>query len=165
MYYCRHHIGTIAGRNNPRYDRLHNTRASTLWRRRLHRFNSVVFSVPWKLMHYDFDVYIVSIPSHFLSLGNYSSRLQKRRLQETRMHRDFGIYWKRRRSRMRRNCWFMYQKWKVVLRGTSIFLSEQEIRFSLKVSLQFSSPSFLVSLDSSGIPWLFVLWDSAGILL
>jgi hypothetical protein len=32
-----------------------------------------------------------------------------------------GIYWKRRSSRMRRNCWFMYQKWTVVLRGTSIF--------------------------------------------
>jgi hypothetical protein len=37
-------------------------------------------------MHYDFDVYTVSLPSQFLSLGNGSSYLQQqRRLQETRM--------------------------------------------------------------------------------
>jgi hypothetical protein len=32
-----------------------------------------------------------------------------------------GIYWKWRSSRMRRNYWFMYQKWTVVLKGTSMF--------------------------------------------
>lgn len=36
---------------------------------------------------------------------------------------------------MSRNCWFMYQKWTVVLRGTSVNLSEQGIRFSLKLML------------------------------
>ncbi len=112
------------------------------WLRRLHRFNSVAFPLPWKLQQ----------------------PLAKEAVARDSHARDFGIYWKRR-SRMSRNCWFMYQKWTVVLRGTSVNLSEQGIRFSLKVSLQFSSPSFLVFLDSSGIPWLFVLWDSAGILL
>jgi hypothetical protein len=34
----------------------------------------------------------------------------------------------------------MYQKWKAVLRYTSIFPSEQEARFSLKVSLKLFVP-------------------------